>query len=413
MKMEGKTKNILVLVEHAGQGGAEKVAATVAALLAERSDYRVHFCTLYQPEKFPQIPGVGCSSLDLPTGGGIASRVSRYWGAISRLRAFKKEKSIDLTISSLWPTDWPNRLTGREKKIAVIQINILNNPQNALMVKARRLVSAVYGGFDKIVLGGSNLLPELRDFFGISAEKLQVIHNPVDTRRAAQQAQESPMPALEALFSGNQVLMAAHRLSPIKNTEALLRIFPQVPDTGAKLLIVGEGEEKEMLLSAAAAAGLSYCNLSTTAAPDLSADVFFVDFQNNLASLLARATLFVFPTKGEGLPLVLLDAMTCGCPALVSDCPNGGISEIMESSVPYDPERPRTVPQKATGGYLMPIPENAEADAIWAVQIRELLQSDKQERDALIAAGKARAATFDVENIRQVWYRLTDSLLRA
>lgn len=406
--MAAKTKNILVLVEHAGQGGAEKVAATVARLLAARSDFKVHFCALYQPAQMPQIPGVEVHTLGLQMGAGMKARIARYRQAISGLRRLKKEKNIGLTLSSLWPVDWLNRLTGRDRKVAIIQINILNNPQNAMMVKMKKLVSFVYRGFDKIVLGGGNLEAELRDFFGIPAEKLQVIHNPVDNRGTQQLAIQLPAPPLEKLFAAKRVLMCANRLSSIKNTEALLRICKKLNDPDVKFLIVGEGEEKPLLQRTAKELGLSFCDIQS-ASDDFKEHVLFADFQANLPALLSRATLFLFPTKGEGLPLVLLDAMSSGCPALVSDCPNGGISEIMQSAKPYDPQRLRTIPEKATGGYLMPIPDDLETDTIWAEQIRKLLDAPA-ERTALAKSGKARAEDFDVENIRQQWYTLADSL---
>lgn len=403
-------QDILVLVEHAGQGGAEKVAATLAQALAEDKGYQVHYCALYQPAQFPEIPGVAVSTLGLQAGSGLLGRLQRYRSAVIRLRQFKKKHGIRLTISNLWPADWLNFLTGKERKIAVIHINILNNHQNRMMVKARRLVSFVYKGFDKIVLVGSNLQEELQNFFKVPVSKLQVIHNPVDVKRAATDDKE-PLAPLDKLLRGNQVLVAINRLSAIKNTEALLRIYKRLQPISAKLLIVGEGEEKASLKAAAQAAGLSFCNCEE-GDTDLSKDIFFAPFQRNVFAILKRAKLFLFPTKGEGIPLVLLEAMSCGCPAIVSDCPNGGVSEIMEGAHPFDMANPRTEAERGTGGYLMPIPTSAAIDEIWAEKIMEMLSLEKEDFGRIRQEAQDRAASFDIAHFAQRWRTLVSTTLK-
>lgn len=405
-------KNILVLVEHAGQGGAEKVAAVLAQALAENKSYRVHYCALYRPAQLPQIPGVVVSTLGIETGGGLRGRIARYGGVISRLRRFKKQHHIALTISNLWPADWVNRFCGREGKIAVIHTTILHSQYNRLMVKAHRLVSAVYRGFDKVVLVSGNLTTELADFFRIPASKLQVVYNPVNNAQAAQLAAETPMPALEKLFSEHQVLTAINRLSPGKNTEALIRIYRLLKPTGAKLLVVGEGAEKPALEAAMEAAGLTFMNLSADSIPE-DKDIYFAPFQQNVFAIFKRATLFLFPTRGEGLPLVLLEAMSCGCLTLASDCPNGGVSEIMQSKTPFNIQQPRTEAEKATGGYLLPIPEGLASDALWVEKIKELLSLDKAAHKDLIGAAQQRAADFDIHHFSRQWQELVKNVLNA
>ncbi len=413
--MSDLRKNILVLVEHAGQGGAEKVAATLAQVLAAgeagQSPYQVHYCALYKPERLPQIPGVAVSTLELSPKGGLLAKLQRYKNAVRSLRKFKKEHQIDLTISNLWPTDWLNFLTGKDRKIAVIHINILNNHQNRMMVKARRLVTFVYRGFQKIVLVGSNLQPELAGFFKINPAKLQVILNPVDVAQAARLAGERPPAALEALLTHHTVLVAVNRLSAIKNTEALLRIYRLLPAAGVKLLIVGEGEDKKDLQNTAQEAGLAFCSLENEE-PDLTKDVFFAPFQKNVFAIFKRAKLFLFPTRGEGIPLVLLEAMSCGCPAIVSDCPNGGVSEIMQGRIPFSAGAPRTNAERATGGYLMPIPTNKITDSIWAKQIEAMLLLKETDYNTICREAEMRAQNFDIAHFAAQWRKLTATVLK-
>ena len=53
--------------------------------------------------------------------------------------------------------------------------------------------------------------------------------------------------------------------------------------------------------------------------------VRFAGRQRNPFKYLSKATVFVLPSLSEGMPNVLLEAMTCGCPVIASDI-DGGIT---------------------------------------------------------------------------------------
>ncbi|RYY98146.1 MAG: glycosyltransferase [Chitinophagaceae bacterium] len=407
-----KNNNILVLVQEFGQGGAEKVAAMVAAMLQERGQGQLYFYAMTHAETLPVIPGVEVGSLGIRPASGMAGKLKSYWGKIGRLRDLKKRKKIGLTISQLWPVDWISALTGRERKVAVMQINILNNEQNTAMVKMRPLVTYIYNRFDKIVLGSSNLVPELTGFFRLPGDLLEVIYNPIDTA-AIDRNLQAPLPyGLESAFSQYRVLTAAHRLAPIKNTESLFPIFKGLPArNGLRLLLIGEGEEKARLEADATAAGLRYTQCES-ADFDPSADVYFLNFQKNIHNLIGRSAAFVFPTKGEGLPLGLLEALYSGAPALVSDAPNGGVFEVLQGKGEWKEGR-RSV-EAASGSWLMPVPTEDQPESIgaWQQQLTEVLLQDEATRAGNRLKGRARASAFDKEIIRKHWYNLVDAVMR-
>ena len=56
---------------------------------------------------------------------------------------------------------------------------------------------------------------------------------------------------------------------------------------------------------------------------------------NAVREILLKSDVFVFPTKGEGLPRGILEAMAVGMPVLSS--PVGGIPEILEKEYMYNP----------------------------------------------------------------------------
>jgi glycosyltransferase involved in cell wall biosynthesis len=99
---------------------------------------------------------------------------------------------------------------------------------------------------------------------------------------------------------------------PHKNLETLIRALALIPAAQRPLLLCA-GPEDARYPSAAALASKH----------GVASDVRVLGMVNEklLAGLYRSATLFAFPTRIEGFGLPLLEAMTLGVPALVSDLP--------------------------------------------------------------------------------------------
>lgn len=86
-------------------------------------------------------------------------------------------------------------------------------------------------------------------------------------------------------------------------------------------------------------------------------------------SILRETSLFVLPTKWEGFPITILEAMAEGCAVLASDV--GGIKEAVKSEV----------------GVLLPRCANAE---VWANNIKKILMNkeslDRMQQSAYMSA---------------------------
>ncbi|GJM24576.1 MAG: hypothetical protein DHS20C16_09910 [Phycisphaerae bacterium] len=98
------------------------------------------------------------------------------------------------------------------------------------------------------------------------------------------------------------------RLSPIKRIDHFLRAVAIVakdhPNT--KAAIVGDGELREALESLAAELRITD-------------RVEFLGHQSDVGTFLNRSKVFVLTSDSEGLALSLMEAMTCGLPAVVSN----------------------------------------------------------------------------------------------
>lgn len=113
------------------------------------------------------------------------------------------------------------------------------------------------------------------------------------------------------LEPGRYVLTVG-RLVPEKRQMDLLRAFADARLSGWKLAIVGRIDHKN-----------KYADLLASEAA-LADNVVMAGFQSgeSLRQLYAHAGLFVLPSSHEGLPIVLLEALSYGLPVLVSDIPS-------------------------------------------------------------------------------------------
>lgn len=151
---------------------------------------------------------------------------------------------------------------------------------------------------------------------GIARERIRVIRNPVINDRLRELAAAS----VDHRWIGPgqpPVVLGAGRMTHQKGFPVLLRAFARVRrDRDCRLLILGEGRDRESLLAMAGELGVG-------------ADVDLPGFVANPYGYMARAALFVLSSAWEGSPNVLTEALALGLPVVSTDCPSGP-SELLE-----------------------------------------------------------------------------------
>lgn len=127
-------------------------------------------------------------------------------------------------------------------------------------------------------------------------------------------------------------MISVGRLHPQKGYDLLLQalkpVFCQYPDW--RIDIYGEGEDRQKLESLRKKLNLEQY-------------VGFPGFCKDIRKEYLSSSFYVMSSRYEGLPMVLLEAMTCGLPIVSFDCPEGPAS-LLKDGV----------------GYLVP-PEDIEA----------------------------------------------------
>jgi glycosyltransferase involved in cell wall biosynthesis len=168
------------------------------------------------------------------------------------------------------------------------------------------------------------------------AHRFKVLHPYFDPEKIRESTRRRDETALAG--KDDWVIGTVGRLSEEKRHIDLLKSFHNVQKVFPKatLLIVGDGHMRGKLINEARRLGIA-------------GSVTFAGFQTNVSEYLDKMDVFVLPSRTEGFPLVLLEAMTMGLPVVATNV--GGIPELVvndETGVLVRPSHPEELSQAIT-----------------------------------------------------------------
>ncbi len=170
---------------------------------------------------------------------------------------------------------------------------------------------------ERVVAVSASVANHAMQHWGIPREKLVVIPNGIDPS-VYDTAQPVDWRELEVPAS-RQVIAIVGRLEPQKGID---RIVEHLPDffrvhRQAHLVIVGEGSQRGALERQFDAAGVSD-------------RVSFLGWRNDVPAILKASRVLLLPSRYEGMPNVVLDAMACRLPVAAFEV--AGLAELLISS---------------------------------------------------------------------------------
>lgn len=176
----------------------------------------------------------------------------------------------------------------------------------------------------------------------------------------------------------SKTIISVGRLSYQKGFDLLLDVAKLVqkdlPDW--KFEIYGDGEDKPKLLDKCKKLGLENY-------------VFFKGRTDNVSDKMGKSSIYLMTSRFEGLPMVLIEAQSCGLPIISFDCPEG----------------PSEVIHDGQDGFLIPFGNN-ELMSKQIVKLSKNLKLREQfNRNAFI-----NSKQFSAKEISKKWVRLLKNI---
>lgn len=214
--------------------------------------------------------------------------------------------------------------------------------------------------YDKAVAVGKYVRQALIEYEGLPPERISVIYNGVDVEAYATPSGEQRLETRKGLglAEDDVALIQVARLNPLKDHLTAVRAFAMLCEQQkrARLLIVGDGEERAKIEAAIGEAGVGE-------------RVHLLGTRRDIPRLLAASDVFLLTSISEGIPLTLLEAMAAGLPCVSTDV--GGTGEVIVDG---------------QTGFLAPA-KDAEALAARLA----ILADHAQQRAAMGVAGRLRS----------------------
>ena len=196
-------------------------------------------------------------------------------------------------------------IIGRIFNIPVIQ-ELIGTDRN--LVNRSKIYQKLLIGANRISVRGTNSLNQLSELLGIPKENffISIAVNAID------------FDLFKPEGSGKKYdLVYCGHLDQNKQVDLIIEAFFHVykKNPELKLLIVGNGPERE--------------NLEAKASEyEINPNVTFVGRQDyeDIPELLNQSRVFIMASQSEGLPVAMIEALSCGLPVIVPDV--GDISDI-------------------------------------------------------------------------------------
>ena len=385
-------KKVLFLIPTLSIGGGERVVSELSLNLPESMERVI---VLFKKEvSYPYKGNLISLNIPLPLKNPF-SKIFHYLLGLLKFRKIVKTENPDYVISFGHPANVINILSaclpaGREQRAIVRVEGFLSNSCYDLGGRIykffiKRFFNKAYFVIDVSKASAKDLIEN----FGVKANKIKVIYNPLNVKEIEKLAEEPLETKYQEIFD-NPVIINVGRLTFQKNQKSLIEAFLKIKKEikNVKLVILGQGELERELKELSKRLGLDK-------------DIYFLGWQKNPFKFLARSKLFLLSSLWEGLPYVLLEAMVCSLPIVSFDCKSGP-REILAPDTNFGFET-EDIEYAKYGTLVRPRDKHKLSEPAVKLLSDENLLNEIKEKSI------KRALDFDIKNIIKEWQFLENA----
>jgi glycosyltransferase involved in cell wall biosynthesis len=372
-------------------GGAEKVASTLGVALNDRKEYNVKLLTFYSRKKEYAFAGERFSINEKLSG----FRFLKLWKRAFYIKKICKENNIETAISFIEEANFSLIISKIFINKARLIVSVRNNPaNNRKSIFYKVLIFFLYRFAFKVVTNsrGSEIILNRK----FKLKNTIAIYNNHDIKKYKILSKKSIKNIYKNLFNNKKfVFINIGRLSDQKGHFYLINAFKKIVSEFeyANLIIIGDGDKKKKLKNLVESMGMEN-------------NVVFIDRIYNVLPFLKKSDCFVLSSIREGLPNVVIEALSCNLPVIATDCKTGP-REILSPDIEINEDI--KYPFKAKYGFLVkPFylnNNNKEAKKILIDAMRELIKN-KTIREKYSSISQERARYFDENKIVKEWEKI-------
>ncbi|MFP3869172.1 MAG: glycosyltransferase [Desulfobacteraceae bacterium] len=258
-------------------------------------------------------------------------------------------------------------------------------PNISLLHKLRHLYGRLSIGYalrhsELVSVNAMGILHYLREGYSFPKSKERVLYYGVEV--FPHKSEKEKRAFRDAIGLDPEKLLITHvgRFAPQKNHEGLVRVAEKViaQEPRAHFVLVGDGILRKQIEQ-------------MTNNKSIAKNFSFLGLRQDVEDILGFSAIFFLPSKWEGLPRAVLEAMAAKLPIVASDLP--GLQETV---------------QEGESGYLVPV--NDEEGL--AHRLLELLSTPEKRRNMGEAGCRRVEAKFSLEaaikNLRELYESLGD-----